>query len=218
MNTLEILGVILSTFFITSFLYNQFLLAYPSNCNEKLSSFQSFLDQAFTEIETIKYALKVEDSKGQPPVELEKKHFQTDLLIDDIQKERYILVIGILSAPNNFERRDAVRSTWIKLLEPLTHSIHYKFLIGTFSDTSNWERKIQQEQEHYGDIVRLSVTEDYSKLLQKTLAVFKWATDSMEFDYLLKLDDDSFLRPELLLTELQQYNKKEQLYLGFMHQ
>ena len=76
-----------------------------------------------------------------------------------------------------------------------------RFIVGRTKD-EHTQRKIEKENQTFGDLVQLDVDEDYSKLLEKTLALFKWANLHVSFHYLLKMDDDSFVRADLLEAEL----------------
>jgi galactosylxylosylprotein 3-beta-galactosyltransferase len=132
-------------------------------------------------------------------------------------KPHFEMVIGILSSPSNHRRRSAARNTWMKLLSnSLKNKIFLKFFIGKSKEVD--EKKLQEEKEAFQDIVLLDFEEDYSKLLLKTLRVFQWCENNIEFDLFMKTDDDSFIRVDLLLDEMRlRIPRAELIYLGFMH-
>ncbi len=177
-------------------------------------------DCSCEELESIKKQLV---SVQQELEQLKRIDFATDALnyeevlpIHHTASTKQFLVLGILSAPGNFERRDSIRKTWVNLIPDST--VTYKFLIGSsFHDPSDWKQRIKNEEKSYGDIIWLNVEEEYTKLIEKTLTVFQWAKDTFQLTYFMKLDDDSFLRPELLLQELHKREATQRLYLGFMH-
>ena len=132
-------------------------------------------------------------------------------------KEKSFLFIGILSSPTNYERRQAVRNTWVHLIGE--QPIIWKFFIGANLEKRNIEDKIKTEESQYNDIIRISDTpEVYDKLIEKTLNVMKWVNENYEFNYFMKTDDDSFIRPDLLIKELIARNDPKLTYMGFIHQ
>lgn len=80
-------------------------------------------------------------------------------------------------------------------------SILVRFIVGKTKDQSTQEM-IERENQTFGDLVQVDVDEEYSRLLAKTTALFRWADSHASFHYLLKMDDDSFVRPDLLGEEL----------------
>jgi hypothetical protein len=64
------------------------------------------------------------------------------------------------------------------------------------------EAELAAEQAQHGDLARLTFPERYENLLDKTVETFRWAADSFRFDYLLKIDDDTLMRLDLLYPAL----------------
>lgn len=135
------------------------------------------------------------------------------------------LVIGIMSAPGNFEQRSAARSSWVQLqsltdphLNDLTteekQKLVIRFVIGTPKDAS-LEPLIAKESATYHDIIRVPVVEDYFQLTLKTLEFFKWADSTYQMQWVFKCDDDSFVRVDKLLRDLQ-HRTSSSLYMGKM--
>jgi len=135
------------------------------------------------------------------------------------------LIVGVISSPSNFEQRAAVRSTWAQSLSltdvgmtdlsPVDKQrIVVRFVIGRVPDES-LDAKIKAEATKYGDILRLEVDEGYFQLTQKTGEFMKWAFANVNFDWLFKCDDDSFVRLDKLLEDLEKRGTNK-LYMGKM--
>lgn len=127
------------------------------------------------------------------------------------------LLIAVVTAPGHKHARQAIRDTWARYLSsgpsPFPKKkIEIKFFIGIqFNETL--EESIKQEAEQK-DIVRLdSFTESYLNLTRKTLGIVSWAKDN-GYDTVLKVDDDTFLRIDLLLEFLERLPSTRNVYSG----
>lgn len=133
------------------------------------------------------------------------------------------LIILILSAPENFSKRNTIRETWLKLKNRahLTDALNFKhyFVIGGLGLTLDKTKTINSEQLKYNDILILPLYDSYSNLTQKVLRSFGWLQGQYEFGvdfkYVLKCDDDSFVRIDNLLHEILQI---ELIYLKNVRQ
>jgi hypothetical protein len=92
------------------------------------------------------------------------------------------LVIGICSAQGMRERRDAVRETWLHALPP---GITAVFFVGA------------ADLDEPG-VVCLPVPDDYHSLSIKVHAFYCYALRHLEFDFLFKCDDDTYVHAERL--------------------
>lgn len=109
------------------------------------------------------------------------------------------LIILILSAPTNFERRKVIRETWLKL-KPSDENVfkvkHY-FVIGVVSLPLDSNKLISKEQIQYNDILMLPIEDSYKNLTEKMKLSFQWLDTQYDyglgFKYVLKCDDDSFV-------------------------
>eukprot|EP01116_Phalansterium_solitarium_P018258 TRINITY_DN4786_c0_g1_i1.p1 TRINITY_DN4786_c0_g1~~TRINITY_DN4786_c0_g1_i1.p1 ORF type:complete len:568 (+),score=229.93 TRINITY_DN4786_c0_g1_i1:167-1870(+) len=122
------------------------------------------------------------------------------------------LFIGISTAFQNADLRLAVRETWLRYHSLWDGKIVHRFFVG---QTANTEllATVQAENDKYKDIVFLPFMDTYNNLSLKTMHLSKWATDHYDFTYLLKMDDDTFLRLDRYVARLQ--NKPiEMFYYG----
>ncbi|KAG8184719.1 hypothetical protein JTE90_019323 [Oedothorax gibbosus] len=130
-----------------------------------------------------------------------------------VEKQTAYLAVIIFSAPGNYERRRAIRKTW--LLNKGDRSIGHFFVVGTASLESAELNNIQHEHEEFGDLMVLDkVSDSYAKLSVKLREALTWLYANVEFVFLLKVDDDSFVRLGALYNELK-LKPKEKLYWGF---
>ncbi|CAE7611700.1 GALT3 [Symbiodinium sp. CCMP2456] len=125
-------------------------------------------------------------------------------LLADLPKAQPPLVfVGIYSARKNFEKRQAVRETWGRLLRE-QFGVRYRFFLGEGSaGASAEERRMRQELDEHNDLVFLPVTEGYRMNSRKGLLFLEWIAERAEAEFLLKTDDDVYLRPAPLLRQLQ---------------
>ncbi|XP_046853307.1 beta-1,3-galactosyltransferase 6-like [Xenia sp. Carnegie-2017] len=131
------------------------------------------------------------------------------------KKVTAFLFVLVLTGPKNFDRRNAMRSTWLNLTE--LPSIGRKFVIGTADLSSDAEIKLNEEQSQHNDLVYLpNLKDDYSKLTLKLLYALTWMNENIEYSFLLKVDDDTFARLDIILQELNtKYFGLHNLYWGF---
>lgn len=126
------------------------------------------------------------------------------------------LFIMILTAPNGKERRDAMRRTWLSNLETLHSSVVPRFVIGIKELSQEDTKNLEDENNLYHDILFLPELKDaYKELPSKVLETFKWVDKNVNFSYLLKVDDDSFVRLKVIISELKSTYSTERLYWGF---
>ncbi|XP_054708136.1 beta-1,3-galactosyltransferase 5-like [Uloborus diversus] len=128
------------------------------------------------------------------------------------------LLVLVATAPENFERRNAIRKTWAGS-ERQKHWItrtHAKtvFLIG-LSTTKFLNVLTQNENEQYGDVLLGSYVDTYRNLTAKVMHGFTWAFKQCKPMFLLKTDDDCFVNLHLLTEFLRKYNPiRTNLYAG----
>jgi len=129
----------------------------------------------------------------------------------------YRLAIGILSSYKREQNRKIIRETWLKYLEgtPYAYDWTYRFIMG---DTNDTEVKLNATLEamKYKDMLFIPVMDSYRNISWKTLYTMQWATEAIVADYVMKIDDDSFLRLDRLMLDLEKRPKKK-LYFGKSH-
>lgn len=134
----------------------------------------------------------------------------------------------ILSGPDNEAKRDAIRATWMKFTNNLIEQngerlykwnhtwmgesvpqefIKFFFVIGTRGLDEIKLAKIKSENVRSNDLLLLDNFEDsYKNLATKMLKSLKWFSENMKrMKYLIKCDDDSFVRVDLIVKDLETF-------------
>jgi len=131
-------------------------------------------------------------------------------LLKSKESKTEFLVVAIMSAPGNINRRNIVRDTW------LGRSKHARFIIGTKNLSTTLIQSLENEQTLHNDLLLLEDFEDhYKKLSHKVLATLVWFDSTMSFKYLLKCDDDSFVLLDRMEKALKKRNHTRDLYWGY---
>ena len=113
------------------------------------------------------------------------------------------LTIMIFSKPAVSDLRDTCRNTWLKDYRDSTEVVHW-FVIGTAGVNEEENRKLQTESEQYGDLLLLkNHTESYGpQCTNKLLLSFHWVANHSKAQYVMKTDDDCYVRLGLILPQL----------------
>ena len=92
-----------------------------------------------------------------------------------------------------------------------THS----FVLGGADLPTNLSGQLQQESAHYNDMTVLPTNPDTAlDLTQRTIESFQMASETFDFLYVLKCDEDSYVDVPRLASELQKRNREVPLYWG----
>ncbi|XP_071804986.1 beta-1,3-galactosyltransferase 6-like isoform X1 [Asterias amurensis] len=122
------------------------------------------------------------------------------------------LVVLIMSGPKLLEGRYTVRSTW---LQNHGDEVIYRFVLGTSGLSSSDMNALESEQKQYNDLLLLPDLKDsFNSLTSKLIKMMVWLDQNVDFKYLLKVDDDSFVRLDAMLHELRS-KSRVRLYWGF---
>lgn len=119
--------------------------------------------------------------------------------------DNLLLVVLIFTSAKNTDRRDCIRETWLSFAQ--SRQVSHHFVIGTTGLSSVEIKQIENENNLHHDLLLLRELKDtYSNLTLKLLQSLVWISDiatyGHHFEYLLKVDDDSFVRLDLLYDEL----------------
>ncbi|KAH9634091.1 hypothetical protein HF086_001293 [Spodoptera exigua] len=145
---------------------------------------------------------------------------------NNLDKIEYAVLI--LSGPDNEAKRDAIRATWMKFsnnifvengetLYKWNHTwteqhvphefIKFYFVIGTQGLSETKLTRLNTENNRSNDLLLLDSFEDsYKNLAIKMLHSLKWFTTNLtRLKYLIKCDDDSFVRVDLIIRDLEAF-------------
>lgn len=147
-------------------------------------------------------------------ISIDRFYFKNSYVSDFTNTESF-LVIVVTSAGQNHVKRNAIRNTWLKL-----NSDHYKCVFVVGNDDIKYNKdELVNEMQTYGDIILLpGVSDLYSHLTVKLLNAFIHLHTFWKFKFLLKCDDDSFVRVPDIVSELRtRFVKISNLYWGFFN-
>ncbi|XP_071494468.1 beta-1,3-galactosyltransferase 6-like [Diadema antillarum] len=149
----------------------------------------------------------------QSPLSVERNH---DSGGSDDQKVvkplSAFVVVLVMSGPKLLAGRQALRETWLMLK---TDEVLVRFVIGTDGLSAEQMQLLAHEQEKFKDLLFLpDLTDSFSALTQKLIDMFVWLDHNVDYSFVLKVDDDSFVRLDMVLAELQGKNR-EKFFWGF---
>nr|CAB3492820.1 unnamed protein product [Digitaria exilis] len=125
------------------------------------------------------------------------------------------IFIGILSAGNHFAERMAARKTWMSAAHKSSNVVARFFVALHGRNEVNVELK--KEAEFFGDIVIVPFMDSYDLVVLKTIAICEYGVHVISAKYIMKCDDDTFVRLESVLTEVKNVRDGESLYIGNMN-
>ena len=198
------------------------------NTNDKKTPHAQHYDASLTHVSVLHNSstpvLIVNSLKPTPDTGSEYSHkhplpVKEGILYDKSGKEEevaYLLAVMVISSPNAKDRRQAIRETWKRGYEAVDSSVAIKFVIGTLDLLESEMASLHSEHTMYKDLVLLhNLKDDYRNLTRKVLYTLVWASEQLHFSYLLKCDDDTYVRVNALLSELRRRRSTESLYWGY---
>jgi hypothetical protein len=133
-----------------------------------------------------------------------------------LKSQSTFLVILIISHPKNLERRAAIRQTWLNFPDrKLRKDVLPLFVVGNENLSEEVSKKLEEERSGNKDLLVLPIQETYTTLTRKILASFVQIERNVNFSFLLKVDDDSFVNLAIMVDELRNSNYNQGLYWGF---
>ena len=117
------------------------------------------------------------------------------------------IAIGIISAIDNANRRDTIRRTWLSqpaVQQSLLHHnvrVEYAFFVGLDANGAV-PAAIRHEMLLHNDIVVVNVTDTYKNMVHKVINVFDWGVKACGASYVIRSNDDVYLRLEALFESL----------------
>ncbi|CAA7395331.1 unnamed protein product [Spirodela intermedia] len=122
------------------------------------------------------------------------------------------LFIGILSAGNHFAERMAVRKSWMQSIRKSQNVVARFFAAMHARNDLNVELK--KEAEFFGDIVIVPFMDSYDLVVLKTVAICEYGVNRVSAKYIMKCDDDTFVRVDSVLEEAKKVPGDRSLYVG----
>ena len=145
-----------------------------------------------------------------------EKNIRNDL---PTKKEKhYLLVVMVLSAPSEKGKiwRQVIQETWKNEVEAVKSEVFFKFVLGTVGLAQSQLLSLESEQKNHSDLLLLgSFKDDYHNLTRKVLNMLVWANNHLHFSYLLKSDQDTYIRLKSVVSELNGRKSNESLYWDY---
>ncbi|XP_020268939.1 hydroxyproline O-galactosyltransferase GALT2-like isoform X1 [Asparagus officinalis] len=130
-----------------------------------------------------------------------------------LPEEPIQLFIGILSATNHFAERMAVRKTWMQSSNIKSSNVVARFFVA-LNARKEVNSVLKKEAEYFGDIVILPFMDRYELVVLKTMAICEYGVQNLTAAYIMKCDDDTFIRVDAVLKEIRGVSQKKSLYMG----
>ncbi|KAL9246383.1 hypothetical protein vseg_019924 [Gypsophila vaccaria] len=126
------------------------------------------------------------------------------------------LFIGVFSTANNFKRRMAVRRTWMQYPEVRSGSVAVRFFVGLHKN-HRVNEELWNEARTYGDVQLMPFVDYYNLITWKTVAICVFGTHIINANYVMKTDDDAFVRIDEVLASLNRVNVTHGLLYGLIN-
>ncbi|KAF3329190.1 beta-1,3-galactosyltransferase 15 [Carex littledalei] len=123
------------------------------------------------------------------------------------------LVIGVFSNANNFKRRMSIRRTWMQYDAVRSCSVVVRFFVGLHKNQIVND-ELWNEARTYGDVQLMPFVDYYSLITWKTIAICIYGTNVVSAKYIMKTDDDAFVRVDEILESLKRVNSTSGLLYG----
>ncbi|KAF9679375.1 hypothetical protein SADUNF_Sadunf06G0008600 [Salix dunnii] len=123
------------------------------------------------------------------------------------------LFIGILSATNHFAERMAVRKTWMQSSVIKSSNVVARFFVA-LNPRKEVNAVLKREAAYFGDIVILPFMDRYELVVLKTIAICEFGVQNVSAAYIMKCDDDTFVRVDTVLKEIDRTSPYKSLYMG----
>ena len=169
------------------------------------------------------------DSTSASHSEEKNDHFgrgrvSSNLLLPKYSKLDTFMVVCILSAPNNVQARLAARESWLTLLKQKDpdntgpRSVQPLFVVGGQDLDVEVFQSLHDEMNLYHDLLILdNLVDSYANLTLKVVHAYSWINANLRPQYVIKCDDDSYVRLDLIAEELKRprLSMHQRLYWGF---
>lgn len=121
--------------------------------------------------------------------------------------------IGILSSSNHFAERMAIRKTWMQSTLIQTSKVMARFFVALHASL-DVDMQLKKEADFYGDVIIVPFVDRYELLVLKTVAICEYAIRNTSAKYIMKCDDDNFVRVQTVVKEVKATGHEHGLYMG----
>ncbi|XP_062869357.1 lactosylceramide 1,3-N-acetyl-beta-D-glucosaminyltransferase A [Trichomycterus rosablanca] len=137
-----------------------------------------------------------------------------------------LLLLFVKSSPENFRRRQIIRSTWgnqTYIKQELGVNVKVVYVMGVHPNPHQRaavQKKLNDEDQIHSDLLQQNFMDTFHNLTIKLLLQFRWAHASCAHArFLMSSDDDVFVHMPNLVQSLQALSKQdvENLWIGHVH-
>ncbi|ERN03256.1 hydroxyproline O-galactosyltransferase GALT3 [Amborella trichopoda] len=132
-----------------------------------------------------------------------------------LSKKRLVMLAGVFSTGNNFERRMAIRRSWMLYDAIRSGNVAVRFFVGLHKN-KQVNIELWEEAQTYGDIQLMPFVDYYSLITLKTIALCIFGTKILQAKYIMKTDDDAFVRIDEVLHSLREKKVTQGLLYGLI--
>uniref|UniRef100_A0A0A9YDT9 Hexosyltransferase n=1 Tax=Lygus hesperus TaxID=30085 RepID=A0A0A9YDT9_LYGHE len=129
------------------------------------------------------------------------------------KKDSFGTIYVILTGPEHWNKRDAIRESWVTFLRG---DDTYVFSIGALGLSKEVRNLLITEQQTHSDLLIVPVVDSYQNLTAKVLSTFEQLVNRRTFKYVVKADDDTYLNVEGIRQELK-VAPERRFYWGYFH-
>ncbi|KAL8518854.1 hypothetical protein ACS0TY_009989 [Phlomoides rotata] len=123
------------------------------------------------------------------------------------------LFIGILSAGNHFAERMAVRKSWMQYEIVKSANVVIRFFVAMHA-RKEVNVELLKEAEYFGDIILVPYMDNYDLVVLKTVAICEYGVRTVAAKYIMKCDDDTFVRIDAVMKEVNKIQNGRSFYIG----
>ncbi|KAI4998566.1 hypothetical protein ZWY2020_053908 [Hordeum vulgare] len=125
------------------------------------------------------------------------------------------LFIGILSAGSHFTERMAVRRSWMSAVRNSSSTMARFFV--ALNGRREVNEDLKKEADFFGDIIIVPFVDSYDLVVLKTVAICEYAARVVSAKYVMKCDDDTFVRLDSVMAEIKKIPDDKSFYMGNMN-
>ncbi|XP_076947664.1 hydroxyproline O-galactosyltransferase GALT6-like [Bidens hawaiensis] len=123
------------------------------------------------------------------------------------------MFVGVLSAGNHFAERMAVRKSWMQHDLIKSSRVVARFFVALHA-RKEVNLELKKESDFFGDIVVVPYMDNYDLVVLKTVAICEYGVRTAAAKYIMKCDDDTFVRVDAVLNEANKIGEGKSLYVG----
>nr|KYP51721.1 putative beta-1,3-galactosyltransferase 19 [Cajanus cajan] len=123
------------------------------------------------------------------------------------------LFIGILSAGNHFAERMALRRSWMQHRFIKSSKVVARFFVA-LHPRKEVNVELKKEAEYFGDVVIVPYMDNYDLVVLKTVAICEYGVYTVSADYIMKGDDDTFVKVDAVMNLARNVPYSMSFYIG----